>query len=487
MSLNVIFVMRVPSHFSSFQSTLTALLGRGHRLTIHVDPIWSKRDTQTDRALTTWMAQHPEVKIDQAIVRRNGVYRTIVHYLRELLCFSEYCIRPADQIFYINRWRAYLPKFIQRVSRTKIGARVCRSALLRKALRTFENAVAPVPGIVEWMRINRPDIVVASPVNMRFSEEVEYIKAAKSLGIRTVVPFFSWDNLTTKGLFYVMPDIGLAWHSGHYEEAKRLHSFREEQLVITGAPVFDKWLNSRSFPSLGYEEFYAKVGLDADKPFVLFLGSSANIAQDESWLVKDVQEALKKSSCSEIAHIQMLFRPHPANWKNKSGLTNFDIKVHPSAGALPDDSSSFADFNEALDYAVCAIGINTSGMVDAVVKDIPVIAIKVQKYSNTQTNTPHFQRLEQSGALYVAKSCEEVVKIVEELVKKRDPKRGLRKSFVQQFIRPRSFEHTAGEIAAYAIEHACTTCDGTVIDAEIDAKYISHGTQVDMDIEEKIA
>ena len=87
--------------------------------------------------------------------------------------------------------------------------------------------------------MKEPDVVVASPYIFSLSREVEYVKAARSLGIPTVVVVLSWDNLTSKGTFHVLPDLTLVWNSALAEEAASLHDVPKEKLVVTGAPVFD--------------------------------------------------------------------------------------------------------------------------------------------------------------------------------------------------------------------------------------------------------
>jgi hypothetical protein len=60
---------------------------------------------------------------------------------------------------------------------------------------------------MRWLEAYRPDVVVASPFIFPASKELEYIKAAKALSIPTVGAVLSWDNLTSKGTFHVIPDV----------------------------------------------------------------------------------------------------------------------------------------------------------------------------------------------------------------------------------------------------------------------------------------
>ena len=64
----------------------------------------------------------------------------------------------------------------------------------------------------------KPDIIIGSPGNLRHSEEIEFIKYGKSKNILTILFILTWDNLTTKGGFNVMPDKFFAWNKYHENE-----------------------------------------------------------------------------------------------------------------------------------------------------------------------------------------------------------------------------------------------------------------------------
>jgi hypothetical protein len=312
----------------------------------------------------------------------------------------------------------------------------------------------PDEWVVKDLISRKPDVVVATPVNHRFSGELEYVKAAKSMGIPTVIINQSWDNLTTKGLYHVVPDLLLVWNEAQKKEAVEIHGIPEENIVITGAPFFDKWFHHRQCEDR--KEFCDKVGLNHKKPFVLYLGSSSKIAEDETWLIKDIHDGLEG--------VGLLVRPHPANTKHYSKLIDGfvpypsngslkikdDFVVYPIDGELPEDEGSQQDFYNALKQCVCVIGINTSGMIDAVINGKPCIAFMSNKYRLTQRETAHFQQMIETA--YVAFTPEKVAYHIARLIGGEDDRWSVRKKFVKQFIRPRGLDRKAGEIAAQEVE-----------------------------------
>src|SRR5688572_13049811 len=147
---------------------------------------------------------------------------------------------------------------------------------------------------------------------MRESEEIEYIKAARAVGIPSVVGVLSWDNLTTKGLFHVLPDLVLVWNRTQQEEAVRIHGIPAERAVITGSPFFDKWFDAERL-LMDRDAFCRRVGLESRRPFLLYLGSTSNIAADETWLVSELARRMREHPDPEVRDTAILARPHPQN------------------------------------------------------------------------------------------------------------------------------------------------------------------------------
>src|SRR5207248_10861148 len=109
--------------------------------------------------------------------------------------------------------------------------------------------------------------------------QTDTVKAARKLGIPVALAVASWDHLTTKGLVKAPPDRAFVWNEFQVREAVDLHGLPADRVVVTGAQLFDPWFDRR--PSMTREEFLARVGLDPAAPYVLYVGSSRNIAPAE--------------------------------------------------------------------------------------------------------------------------------------------------------------------------------------------------------------
>jgi hypothetical protein len=116
--------------------------------------------------------------------------------------------------------------------------------------------------------------------------QTDYVKAARQLGIPTILAVASWDNLTNKGLVQVCPDLTLVWNDVQEREAVALHNIPRERIRKTGAQLYDHWFDKS--PARDRDSFCSRVGnLDPAQPIILYLCSSSFICRDEVTFVKE--------------------------------------------------------------------------------------------------------------------------------------------------------------------------------------------------------
>lgn len=319
--------------------------------------------------------------------------------------------------------------------------------------RFLETIAPPDKKIVSRLLDERPDIVISSPANYRFSTaDVEYLKAAKALKIPTAVPVISWDNLTVRGPLFIIPDRLFAWNQAHAEEAVKWHGVPKENIRIIGSPFFDGWFGEFS-PATSYEEFAKSSGLSPAHPYFVWLGSSKNIAPDETWLIQEVKKAFENSPDSEMKKMQILVRPHPAHAKQYESLQKEGLVIFPRGDGHQMFSESDRQlFYDTLYHGVAAVNINTSGIIDAILAGKPALAYMHEKYRQSQEETKHFRHLTDYKAIAFVRSPEECVKEIKKVTQGHDDHARERASFIRDFIRPRGLETSAGEMAAREVE-----------------------------------
>lgn len=479
--MDVLHVSKSVGEFSYHESIVRELCARGHTVEALFDQGYSAG--ASDAAARDFAAGVEGFSMGWSI-RPGSWRRPASGALLALATLGSYLTRTDQSSFYRDRFEAVLPPPLRRLVRWAPVRALLRRPGIAGWLRRLSERVPPDPAILRWLAARSPDVVIASPANMRFTYESEYLRAAKRLGIPTVVPVFSWDNLTTKGLFPVIPDRMLVWNRTHLEEASRIHGVPAERMVLTGAPLFDRWDAAR-LGGRTREEFCRRVGLDPSRPFVCYLGSTAGIAQDESWVVRELAGALREHELPEVRETSLLMRPHPLHTAAYLGLEDERVRVWPKGGGLPDSREALRDFYDTLRFSVAAIGINTTGMLDAVIVDRPCIAILAERYAKTQAEAVHFGHLRKAGVLEEAHGTAECLTIVARLLAGGDGKLAERRRFVHEFIRPLGRRDPAGAAAATAVEELVASAPRARATGTKETVLQSRGIEMSVEVAER--
>lgn len=430
------------------------------------DPRWAS--FESDQRVSYFQSNTPNFSYGQAVrpSDENWWYKRLA-VSRELLSVASYLNRTDQSKFYLERWESYLPDRAQKVTSKGIFRYLLKSSVGQLMLRAFELLVPPSREITQWISDFKPDVVVASPANMRYGVEIEYVKASNALGVPTVIQVYSWDNLTNKGLIHQKPNALLAWNREHMREAITIHKIDPSTISITGAPSFDKWFDSPE-EIVAREDFCLRVGLNPEFPFVLYLGSSENISGDETWLIKALVTAVRSDSDSRLKNTGILVRPHPANAAYMSKLIGIDgLVVWPKEGSSSTREVEQQDFYNSLQHCAAAIGVNTTGMIDAVINNRPCVTILTDEYSATQSQASHFRHLLEADVLEVTSGPEDAVKMLGQIYSGEDPKEALRREFVSEFIRPNGLDKTAASLASNVIENTALGISVTDINTSL--------------------
>ncbi len=444
--LKVLFVIRASGHFSYVDTIIEALIQKGHLVKAVFDKDWSKGVRMG--AIESFSKKNKNFTWGWS-PRRSDYLRPLLMNAREFRSYRKYLVVGNQSDYYLNRAREYLPSGTRFIAGIGLLKKILASNLIGNLFKNFEEKTPPDKKIVNFLKEFSPDIVILTPANMRFSEEIEFLKAAKYLNIPTVLPVLTWDNLTTKGLIYLKPDLVLAWNEIQKREAIIHHQIPQKRIKITGSPFFDKWFSGLR-PSLNKNQFFSKLKLNPNHPYLLYLGSSNNIAGDEKWVVENIRKLLDQAKLEDC---QIVIRPHPAN---KHKFSSYKLKktvIYPQDGVLPSLREELQDYYNTLYYSFATVGINTSAMIDSIIVDKPVIAIVDKRFDKTQSEAQHFQQLVEYKVIEFASLDKSFIRIISQLLLGKDRKITKRKSFVNTFIRPKGLSKTAGQVAVEEIEN----------------------------------
>ncbi len=353
------------------------------------------------------------------------------HVVRDTQTVLNYRAREDQSAYYFERWAARLPRLVWRIVVNRHTGSLLAALRAEKVIQFFIEKKPANKDVKSFIEEIGPDFVLASPANHPGSLDIECVKAARELNIASGILALSWDNLTTKGLFHAVPDMLFVWNSVHKKEAERIHNIPSENIEISGAPFFEKWLRPE-FMEGEKEDLLEKMGLKKDVRYVLYVGSTKRIAKDESWLVKDIDEILRR----EFQNVYLVVRPHPANVEPFKKIASERVVVWPKKGVLATKKEDVDDYRVILMNAMAVVGINTSAMVDAVILGTPTVAFLTEKYRRTQVEAVHFKYMMESHAIGLVDHIEGLIKLLRNIELNKAWGEEDRENFVKKFIAP---------------------------------------------------
>ena len=443
--MKILFIARHFTYFRNFDSVITALASRGHSVHLATD----RDEALGGRELVERLAAADRrITVGFTPIRDFGRYTRLARALRLGLDYLRYSDPRYDSMPKL-RQRAWerTPAFVLALARLPFRAAVTR------LLEQIEEAVPCHRGVDEFVSGHRPDVVLVTPLIELGSPQIDYVRAARRLGIRTALCVWSWDHLSSKALIRVPPDYLIVWNEIQREEAGRFHGVPPDRVLVTGAQCFDRWFD-RS-PSRPRADFCRRAGLPDEGPYVLYVCSALfRGSPPEAAFVREWVRALRAAPDPALRRASVLVRPHPQRldeWR--------DGAVEGAAlwGSSPTDEDGRADYFDSLFYSAAVVGLNTSALVEAAIVDRPVYTILRPEFRDNQEGTFHFHHLLHvgDGFLNAARTLEEHAGQLAAGL--RAPAAPANRAFVERFIRPGGAGTAATPVFADTVEAIAAT------------------------------
>jgi hypothetical protein len=451
--MKILFLARHFSYLRLFESAILELAQRGHTLHLSAD----REESMGGRGMVERIAaEFPGVTVGWTPGRESGTWYELARKLRLGLDYLRYLdSRYANTAHLRARSRERAPGIVVMLAALPLLRTTPGRRMLAAILRGLERSIPRSAEIDAFLREQNPDLLLITPLVDLGSPQADHFASARAAGIRTVLCVGSWDHLSSKALLRQFPDRITVWNEIQKKEAVELHGVPPERVTVTGAQSFDQWFGRK--PTRTRREFCHRVGLDPDKPFVLWVSSSlfrrtandAHIA--EQWI-----QALRTSDDPVVREAGILVRPHPSRldeWQN------IDLTAYKNVafwGAHPVDPEAKDDYFESLHYSAAVVGTNTSAFLEAGIVGREVYAILLPDVSpNNQEGTIHFHYLLDvaGGLLHTSRSMEEHVAQIRDAIAAPAPIESIKsRRFTEAFIRPFGIDQPATPRFADAIE-----------------------------------
>jgi hypothetical protein len=451
--VRIAFILRHALYLRNFESALRGLAERGHEVLIILAPLDKQVDTTLLTALTS---EYPNIR-ECPIGPRTSWWWPVSDGVRGVRDFLRY-FEPdyADAPALVARGGRRLPRSVLWAFDNVPGLKSVpvRRSLARLA-RIFDRAIPPDPGAIKALRRWSPDLLLTTPMIDFTYGQTDYVKAARHLGIPSVLAVASWDNLTNKGLIQVCPDRVLLWNALQEREAVAMHGVPAERIRQTGAQLYDHWFEMQA--TLTRADFCARAGAtDPTKPIILYLCSSSFICRDEVAFVREWLAAMRKSG-NILAEANVIVRPHPAHleqWRTVD-LSDFgNAVVWPRAGGVPIDDERKRGYFDSLFHADAVVGVNTSGFIEAGIVGRRTLTPRSGHFDETQEGTLHFRYLADSALITISPGLPEHFAELERTITRKEETKSEVTKFIADFVRPAGLEQPATPIFIEAVEDA---------------------------------
>jgi len=401
--VKILFFARHYSYLRLFESAIGELARRGHQLHLSAD----REEAIGGRRMVEALAdRYPNITLGTTPGRAPGAWAEFARRLRLGIDYVRYLDPRYESTPHLKRRsRERAPRSVVMLAE-KTGR--AGASVLSSGLRFLERGIPIGSELQQYIHRHAPDVVIITPLVELGSPQMDHLAAAKAEGARTALAVASWDHLSSKALIRNLPDMILVWNEIQKQEALTMHGVPPDHVVVTGAHPYDQWFNRA--PSRSRESFCSRVGLRADRPFVLYLCSSLfRGTASEAEFVERWVEAVRSCSDPRLKDIGILIRPHPTRadeWKqiDLSGYQNIAFW-----GAHPVDEEAKNDYFDSMYYSAATVGLNTSAFLEAAVVGKPVHSVLDPGVStDNQEGTIHFHYLMDvnGGLLRVARTLE---------------------------------------------------------------------------------
>ena len=448
--MKIFFLMRNSGYLRNYESALRLLAVRGH--SVHLG-FFKISEVFQETAIAELVHDIPEISYT-VYPQRTGLWKWLSRYVRQLQTYLRFLdVRYRDANKLRARAASLLPPPISWLIKVIVGQSNTRRWSFIKFLRLIENAIPLDPFILGVFKSHHPDVFLVTPLIDLRASQLDWLKGAKALGIKSCMCVASWDNLSNKSLIQMEPDAVLVWNRIQQQEAVELHRISSSKIVVTGAQCYDRLFAHQ--PSISGEEFRRKVGLETQTPFILYLCSSPFIARHEVDFVRQWIAQLRASENPQLKNIGVLVRPHPQNsaqWRKVDLNRYSNIAVYPRQGANPIGGQSLDDFFDSMYHCIATVGINTSSMIESGILNKPVLTILSPQFQDTQKGTIHFHYLVDGGLLSIGQDLDDHFSQLSQVLANRESYQARIRQFIQGFVRPHGLDRECTPIFIKAVE-----------------------------------
>ena len=246
--------------------------------------------------------------------------------------------------------------------------------------------------------------------NLQALNATPFLIAARRLGIDVVGYVASWDHTVGKGVVSPHLDRYVVQNETMRDDLVRYHGIDPARVVVTGWPQTD--IFHRSYPRSAYDELLRRLGMEVDKPVVLFAGNTPTNSPYEGNLVTRLVDWWAREARDRFS---LLFRPHPRD--KLVGERFARALAEEGVGVQAASYTDLGDLALLLQHVDCVVANAGTVLLDALVNDRPAVCVlydegapEGETWAQLNVVGDHYRELAVSGAFHRAESFDAVVR-----------------------------------------------------------------------------
>jgi hypothetical protein len=487
--MRFLLVVKQKRNADAFIGTLKCLVERGHGVSLALQ----ERDEKTEARLNE-LIDHPGFRVIACPAVRADEWAEVASLQRRLRDCVQY-LKPAMRS--ATKLRARIIQRLRQdlqfdastdaVSAGLEGLPADQVQRLDEVLALAEHGLPTDPLFDEFLRVERPDVLLLSPLVHFGPAQADLVASARRTSIPVWMLLYSWDNLSTKGSIHRWPDRMFVWNERQREEAESLHGFPRDRVTVVGAPRFDGFFALR--PAMDRAQFHDPLGLDPGRPTLLYVCSSRFVSEGELPFIRRWLAELRGSQSDALRTCNVLVRPHPdiallpAEFRMTRHRWDALPDLHARVARPFDDERALVlqtDFTqprglyESIVHSTAVVGLNTTAELEAGIVGRPVFTIVADDRAvDGQSSTIHFHYLtrQHGGFVSMAASFSEHVAQLEAAVSQPSDERAIR-AFIESFLRPQGIDKPVAPLFAETLEHTAAapsvvSRQGQIVDPDL--------------------
>jgi hypothetical protein len=191
-------------------------------------------------------------------------------------------------------------------------------ALFGRFRRNIITGLGPEPALAQALADDKPAAIIV-PSSLFDCLTNDVVVTARAHGIPTIVLQTSWDNLSSKGIVAMPPDVMGVWGEQSINHAVDLQGMTRDRCAVVGSPYYEDFFHR---PRRSKAEARRALGLATDGLTVLFGGSFRQF--DEADLLRRIEDAI---DAGRLPRMRIFYRPHPGReLREEANFFDYDWK-----------------------------------------------------------------------------------------------------------------------------------------------------------------